>query len=1074
MSESSPSRRVGKYRVLKELGRGSFGITSLAEHVSLGTRVVLKEMIASAVGDRTVRDRFIQEARIQAKLSAQHQGIAQVTELEEDSTPPYYIVENCDLGDLATLVEQMGPFTVGHVVWVIRQVADALSCVHQEVWHRDIKPHNLVLANSYRASGEPMLKIIDFGLARLRGVQTADNPMMTKAGQMLGTVLFSAPEQLRNDESLDGRCDLFSLGMTAWFLLEGRPPLRGNSGQILSERLSSEGYGDALPSTLPPSVRRLLERLLAKDPAQRPATAKEVVLEADRCLSELCFVWEPITKRQRMVSIGGRNIPSIYDINLNSGITDDSWGQSMLATVRSDHRHVQLRVFRQVDAGTFARLSQAAGRIREAQCLYLPQMRVENLDEGVVVEEELLMGSSDIMEVIRETHAQNLPQAVRLLRAIADACDAVKMVDLPQFPITLKSVELTVAARRFRDLIPQGKFQLRLRSDFSIFLPDYQAKSRMSDSEGTLTGTLAGDADSSMLSVPQRFLRIVYWVLAGREPRPTAYWCAADCDPIRGLNEESNVIIKRYLAASPLPEEYPCGYLLELICHAQGVAFPASEESSQITYKGSSVRTAPSTGSSGGIRPPSHAGPQPGSGVVLPEPPPVSLPRHPTPPPLDLNPIRPPELPPIPVKPRPIAAPVVTKQPAAQPAPKPVKAAKVVPLTRPPVQTVSENRNTPVLAIAISIGVIGVAALIYALVLFVSARPQEVTKPDVIVAPPPTPTPKPDPTPATPKPEPPKEVVKPTPVPVPDPKPVPPPTPPPPPKPTFIKLTSPPQVSNLTVTFGGKRYDPQSKDGSWILAMAPPSENITIQVAAVGYVSKAINLPANATSLELPQLMRNKEVMAFTFTGGDCDYEFAELKWLGAKPDETGVMQPTMDPIKAPLQDALTRVEVPSGKYQITLSSSKSYIEPRMMGNAETATDANPYALPKSWHGKAVFNLKTVIKSAEEWKNVINLDLKRSSPNQGVWTSKHDDSPAPDPNVPVFKFKLLSSGDVTFSIGPAAGDAKGVPVSVKISKKEGSDGLIKVSAETEGKSTAPVDTTPVEGTWFPAPSSNTK
>ncbi len=1065
MSESSPSRRVGKYRVLKELGRGSFGITSLAEHVSLGTRVVLKEMIASAVGDRTVRGRFIQEARIQAKLSAQHQGIAQVTELEEDSTPPYYIVEHCDLGDLATLVEQMGPFTVGHVVWVIRQVADALNCVHQEVWHRDIKPHNLVLANSFRASGEPMLKIIDFGLARLRGVQGADNPMMTKAGQMLGTVLFSAPEQLRNDETIDGRCDLFSLGMTAWFLLEGRSPLRGNSGQILSERLSSDSYADALPSTLPPSVRRLLERLLAKNPDQRPATAKEVVQEADRCLSELCFVWEPIAKRQRVVSIGGRNIPSIYDINLNSAITDDSWGQSMLATVRSDHRHVQLRVFRQVDPGTFARLSQAAGRIREAQCPHLPQMRVENLDEGVVVEEELLMGASDIMEVIRETHAQSLPQAVRLLRAVADACDAVKMVDLPQFPITLKSVELTVAARRFRELIPQGKFQMRLRSDFAIFLPNYEAKSRMADSEGTLNGTLAGEADSSMFSVPQRFLRIVYWVLAGREPRTTAYWCAEDCDPIRGLNEESNVIIKRYLAGSPLPEEYPCGYLLELICHAQGVTFPASEESSQITYKGSSARVTSSTGSSGGIRPPSQVGPRPGSGVVTPEPPPVLPPRPPTPPPLDL--VRPPELPPIPIKPKPVAAPVVTKpsQPPAQPAPKPVKLAKVVPLPRPPVQVVSDGRNTPVLAIAISIGIIGLAALIYALVLFISVRPQEPKQQEEIVTPPLKPQPDP-PAAVKPKPEPAKEVVKPT--PPPEPKPIPVPTPPPPPpKPTFIKLTSPPQVSNLLVTLGGKSYRPEQKEGTWVLPTAPPAETSDFQVSAVGYVDKVLNLPANAASMDLPTLERRKELIAFAFTGGDCDYEFAELKWVSDKPDEPGVIQPPVEPIKVALQTPLSQLKAPSGKYQITLSSSKNYIEPRLIGSGVTASDAKPYALPKSWHGKAVFNLRTIVKSADPWKNVLQLDPRRGS-FLGTWTSVNDDSSDPPDNVPVFKFKLSAAGEVSFSIGPAAGDLKGKPVAVKLSRIDGMDNRINVTAQAAADSPTALDPAAVEGSWTPA------
>ncbi len=595
MSEPSTSRRLGKYRVLKELGRGSFGITSLAEHVGLHTKVVLKELIPSAVGDPTLRDRFIQEARVQAKLSARHAGIAQVTELEEDANPPYYVVEYCDQGDLATLSQELGPWPVGHVVWLIRQVADALSYVHQEMCHRDIKPHNLVLTSSYKSGGQPTVKLIDFGLARLHGHKEVDNPLMTQPGQMLGTMLFCAPEQLRNDPWLDGRCDLFSLGMTAWFMLEGRSPLRGSSGDMMAERFSDGKYADGLPQHLPECVRILLTKLLAKNPADRPMDAQSVVCEADACLHELGFVWHPLVKSD-VNPAGPRNIPELYEVS--SEIKNDTWGHSMMATVRTDRRPVHLRVLPRLDPGTVARMYQSAGRIRETRCPYLPQFKVEMLEEGMVVAEEVLEGSSDLSTVIRETHAQGLSDCAKLLRALADACDAVKMAELKQFALTISSVQVAVAARRFREMIPQGKFQLRLRSDFAALLPNHSSSATQIDQHGTLAGTLAGGADASMLTEAQRFLRIVYWVLAGREPRATAYWCATDCDPIRGLNEESNVLIRRYLSGGSLPEDFPCSYVLEQICNAAGVAFPASEAGSQVTYMGSS-RTGSATGSSG-------------------------------------------------------------------------------------------------------------------------------------------------------------------------------------------------------------------------------------------------------------------------------------------------------------------------------------------------------------------------------------------------------------------------------------------------------------------------------------------
>jgi serine/threonine protein kinase len=571
MSESAPQRRVGKYRILKELGKGSFGVTSLAEHVSLGTRVVLKELKVGEGGDSTSRARFIEEARIQAKLGAMHKGIAQVTELEEDADPPYYVVEYCDQGDLAKLVEKTGPLPPVHVMRIIRQVADSLSCAHRLVLHRDLKPQNLVLGSAPGTGIEPIIKLIDFGLARPIDQQQVADAMMTAAGQMLGTVLFTAPEQLRSDENLDCRCDIFSLGMTAWYLLEGGAPVSGTSGQILTERLSPASYDDAVPQELPGDFRQLLCRMLAKRASDRPSTALDVIREIDRCLTGVSVAWSPLVEMEKPEDNSQQSLEDLYEVS-SEGTT--VIGKTLLAKVRSTGRRVHLHALEGADRAVIATLSQYAGRTRSTGCPHLPIMKMELLKGGWVVAEELLEGATDLNEVICETKALNFPTAAPLLRYLADACDAVKAADLVHFPVTIKSVELCVAARRWMDVLPTGKFRLRLRSDIVALMPGRKSMSIIADPKDTIGATLDPNVGAGSLSVAQRFLRTAYWVLAGKEPRPAAFYSSSDCDPIRGLNEETNMLFRRHLSGASLPEDRPCSYFLEQICHAQGVAMP--------------------------------------------------------------------------------------------------------------------------------------------------------------------------------------------------------------------------------------------------------------------------------------------------------------------------------------------------------------------------------------------------------------------------------------------------------------------------------------------------------------------
>ncbi len=571
MSESAPQRRVGKYRILKELGKGSFGVTSLAEHVGLGNRVVLKELKVGEGADSTSRARFIEEARIQAKLGAQHKGIAQVTELDEDADPPYYVVEFCDQGDLAKLVEKTGPLPPLHVMRIVRQVADALSCAHRLVLHRDLKPQNLVLGSAPGTGIEPIIKLIDFGLARSIDQKQVSDAMMTTAGQMLGTVLFTAPEQLRSDENLDCRCDIFSLGMTAWYLLEGASPVSGTSGQILTERLSPASYDDAVPQDLPGDFRQLLCRMLAKRASDRPATALEVIREIDRCLTGISQTWTPLVEMEKPEENKEQSIAELYDVS-SEGTT--IIGKTLLAKVRATGRSVHLHALEGADRAVIATLSQYAGRTRSTGCPHLPIMKMELLKDGWVVAEELLEGATDLNEVICETKALSLPTAAPLLRYLADACDAVKAAELIHFPVTIKSVELCVAARRWMDVLPTGKFRLRLRSDIVALMPGRKSMSIIADQKDTIGATLDPNVGAGSLTVAQRFLRTAYWVLAGKEPRPAAFYSQSDCDPIRGLNEETNMLFRRHISGASLPEDRPCTYFLEQICHAQGVPMP--------------------------------------------------------------------------------------------------------------------------------------------------------------------------------------------------------------------------------------------------------------------------------------------------------------------------------------------------------------------------------------------------------------------------------------------------------------------------------------------------------------------
>ena len=213
----APGTRVGNYVVLEELGRGGMGVVYLAEDQRLGRRVALKSLPASVASSPELRQRLRREARAAATIS--HPGVAVVYALEEIDDH-LFIASEYVRGDTLRTVIAHGPIAPARVQAMALEIASALAAAHQAgVIHRDLKPENVLIATDGR------IKIVDFGIAQIEG---PDATRLTRAGAMLGTPAYMAPEQLLG-RSVDARADIYAVGILLTEMLTGQHPLRGGS-----------------------------------------------------------------------------------------------------------------------------------------------------------------------------------------------------------------------------------------------------------------------------------------------------------------------------------------------------------------------------------------------------------------------------------------------------------------------------------------------------------------------------------------------------------------------------------------------------------------------------------------------------------------------------------------------------------------------------------------------------------------------------------------------------------------------------------------------------------------------------
>src|SRR5215831_1767710 len=281
-----------------ELGAGAMAITYRAHDTVLNSTVALKVIDRKVAQNPGARSRFLREARAAANI--RHPNVARVTYYGEQDGECFYAMELVEGETLEARVRRDGPMPLALALDVIEQAARALVAAEAcGVVHRDIKPSNVMLESD--PTGALRVKLIDYGVAKVMGPQTQSGAEQTHAG-FIGTPAFASPEQFAGTGQLpvDTRSDIYSLGVTLWYLLTGRTPFVGRTMEEIRAWQTSDLPLEQFKGLhLPGRVTALLKSMLAADPNHRPQSARELLLAVHSCNDR----FNPEARRRRRKTI---------------------------------------------------------------------------------------------------------------------------------------------------------------------------------------------------------------------------------------------------------------------------------------------------------------------------------------------------------------------------------------------------------------------------------------------------------------------------------------------------------------------------------------------------------------------------------------------------------------------------------------------------------------------------------------------------------------------------------------------------------------------------------------------------
>lgn len=261
--------RIGRYRIVSELGRGGMGVVYKAHEESLNRFVAIKVLGEHLEEDPVYVERFLREAQSAARLS--HPNIVQIYSVSEEEGSHYFVMEYVSGVSLSRLLRSQEPLDEMRAAGIVLQTAAGLQAAHEQgVIHRDIKPANLLIDD------RGLVKIADFGLALMGGAVSR----LTATGMFMGTPGYLSPEQCL-DRDIDHRTDIYSLGVTFFEALTSRVPFAADSPLALLRQIvevEPPDLGELKPG-VDEGLRALVARMMAKDREQRPTSCAEIIAE---------------------------------------------------------------------------------------------------------------------------------------------------------------------------------------------------------------------------------------------------------------------------------------------------------------------------------------------------------------------------------------------------------------------------------------------------------------------------------------------------------------------------------------------------------------------------------------------------------------------------------------------------------------------------------------------------------------------------------------------------------------------------------------------------------------------------
>ena len=274
-------REVAGCTLLRRLGAGALGVVYAADQKVMERQVAIKMLSSKAASEPETVARFQREAKLAAQIN--HPNVASVFDCGQERGVHFLLMELVEGGTFANLIEEHGKLTWHDTLAYGLQIAKALESLHsQGIIHRDIKPANVLITY------EGVAKLADLGLAKQLDAEISAGTGLTMQGVAMGSPAYMPPEQIRSAKDSTASCDLYALGASMFQALTGKLPFDGKSatevmGKVLREPAPS--VSSLLPE-VPPGVGELIDRLLAKEPKGRPATATILIADIEAVLAD--------------------------------------------------------------------------------------------------------------------------------------------------------------------------------------------------------------------------------------------------------------------------------------------------------------------------------------------------------------------------------------------------------------------------------------------------------------------------------------------------------------------------------------------------------------------------------------------------------------------------------------------------------------------------------------------------------------------------------------------------------------------------------------------------------------------